>query len=70
MGLALLPEIMCRDALAEGRLVRVCGEWACAISEIQAAFASRRGMLPAVRAFIDYLLQNPPGAAVARTGLS
>lgn len=70
MGLALLPEIMCRDALAEGRLVRVCGEWACAASQIQAAFASRRGMLPAVRAFIDYLLQNPPGAAVARTGLS
>lgn len=70
MGLALLPEIMCRDALAEGRLVRVCGEWACAASEIQAAFASRRGMLPAVRAFIDYLLQNPPGEAVARTGLS
>ena len=70
MGLTLLPEIMCRDALAEGRLVRVCGEWACATSEIQAAFASRRGMLPAVRAFIDYLLQNPPGEAVARTGLS
>lgn len=70
MGLALLPEIMCRDALADGRLVRLCGEWACAASEIQAAFASRRGMLPAVRAFIDHLLQNPPGVAVARTGLS
>ncbi|HEX7865231.1 MAG TPA: LysR substrate-binding domain-containing protein [Variovorax sp.] len=70
MGVALLPEIMCRDALAEGRLVRLCGEWACAASEIQAAFASRRGMLPAVRAFIDYLLQNPPGAALSQTGLS
>jgi DNA-binding transcriptional LysR family regulator len=70
MGLALLPEIMCRDALADGRLVRVCGDWACAPSEIQAAFASRRGMLPAVRAFIDHLLQNPPDAAGARAGLS
>ena len=70
MGLALLPAIMCRDALADGRLVRVCGDWACAPSEIQAAFASRRGMLPAVRAFIDHLLQNPPDAAGVRTGLS
>ncbi|MGJ7531148.1 LysR substrate-binding domain-containing protein [Variovorax sp. GB1P17] len=70
MGVVLLPEIMCRDALADGRLVRLCGDWACAASEIQAAFASRRGMLPAVRAFIDCLLQNPPGEAVARTGLS
>jgi DNA-binding transcriptional LysR family regulator len=70
MGLALLPEIMCRDALADGRLVRLCGDWACAPSEIQAVFASRRGMLPAVRAFIDHLLQNPPGAAAARSGLS
>jgi DNA-binding transcriptional LysR family regulator len=70
MGLALLPELMCRDALAEGRLVRLCGEWACAASEIQAAFASRRGMLPAVRAFIDHLLQNPPGEAAGRAGLS
>ncbi|NVM89517.1 DNA-binding transcriptional LysR family regulator [Variovorax sp. SG517] len=70
MGLALLPEIMCRDALAEGRLLRLCGEWACAASEIQAAFASRRGMLPAVRAFIDHLLQNPPGAADAKAGVS
>ncbi|RTD92377.1 LysR family transcriptional regulator [Variovorax atrisoli] len=69
-GLALLPEIMCRDALADGRLVRLCGEWACAASEIQAAFASRRGMLPAVRAFIDHLLQNPPGAADAKAGVS
>jgi DNA-binding transcriptional LysR family regulator len=67
MGLALLPEIMCRDALAEGRLVRVCADWACAASEIQAAFASRRGMLPAVRAFIDHLLHNPPGVHVAHT---
>jgi DNA-binding transcriptional LysR family regulator len=70
MGLALLPEIMCRDALADGRLVRLCGDWACAPSEIQAVFASRRGMLPAVRAFIDHLLQSPPGAAAARSGLS
>ncbi|SEK60832.1 DNA-binding transcriptional regulator, LysR family [Variovorax sp. YR750] len=70
MGLALLPEIMCRDALADGRLLRLCGEWACAASEIQAAFASRRGMLPAVRAFIDHLLQNPPGAAEPGAGVS
>lgn len=70
MGLALLPELMCRDALADGRLLRLCGQWACAASEIQAAFASRRGMLPAVRAFIDHLLQNPPGAADPRAGVS
>lgn len=70
LGVALLPEILCRDALREGRLVRVLGEWACAASEIQAAFASRRGMLPAVRAFIDHLVKNQPGVPGAHTGLS
>jgi DNA-binding transcriptional LysR family regulator len=70
LGVALLPEILCRDELREGRLVRLFPDWACTASEIQAAFATRRGMLPAVRAFIDHLLAHPPGAPQPGAGLS
>jgi DNA-binding transcriptional LysR family regulator len=58
VGVVLLPEVLCRDELRAGRLVRLLPEWSCADSEIQAVFASRRGMLPAVRALVDFLAQH------------
>jgi DNA-binding transcriptional LysR family regulator len=61
VGLTLLPEIICRDELQNGQLRRVLPEWSCAVSEIQAAFPTRRGMLPAVRALVDFLSSHPPG---------
>ena len=60
LGLALLPELICVDALARGTLRRMLPQWHSEAGEIQAAFASRRGMLPAVRAFIDFLAAHPP----------
>lgn len=61
MGVALLPEIMCRDELNDGSLKRVLPEWGCTESEIQAVFPTRRGMLPAVRALVDFLALHRPG---------
>ncbi|MBT2303014.1 LysR family transcriptional regulator [Variovorax paradoxus] len=61
MGVALLPEIICRDELNDGRLRRVLPECACTASEIQAVFPTRRGMLPAVRALVDFLALHRPG---------
>jgi DNA-binding transcriptional LysR family regulator len=60
VGIALLPQLICGDELREGRLQRVLPDWGCAPSEIQATFPTRRGMLPAVRAFIDCLAESPP----------
>jgi DNA-binding transcriptional LysR family regulator len=60
LGVALLPAIICQDELQGGLLGVVLPEWTCTAGEIQAAFPSRRGMLPAVRALVDFLGSHPP----------
>jgi DNA-binding transcriptional LysR family regulator len=55
IGLALLPEIDCQDALSRKRLVRVLPGWSVGDGIIHLVFPSRRGMLPSVRATIDFL---------------
>jgi DNA-binding transcriptional LysR family regulator len=62
LGLALLPEMICQEELRQGLLRVVLPDWASGTGEVQVAFASRRGMMPAVRAFIDFLVDHPPGA--------
>jgi DNA-binding transcriptional LysR family regulator len=62
VGVALLPALVCGRDIAEGRLQVLLPGWERGAGEIQAAFASRRGMLPAVRAFVDFLVANPPAA--------
>src|SRR6478736_3209843 len=53
-GIALLPATNCREALFSGALVRVLPRW-CGIDGIlHLVFASRRGMLPGVRAVSDF----------------
>jgi DNA-binding transcriptional LysR family regulator len=54
-GMSLLPDYMVRRELREGTLVEVCPEWRPRPGIIHAVFASRRGMVPAVRRFLDYL---------------
>ncbi|WP_076999735.1 LysR substrate-binding domain-containing protein [Variovorax sp. KK3] len=60
LGVVLLPQILCRDELADGRLVRLLPDWSCTDSEVQAVFPTRRGMLPAVRALVDFLARHGP----------
>jgi DNA-binding transcriptional LysR family regulator len=55
IGVALLPEINCRDAIQGKQLVRVLPEWSVGEGIIHLVFPSRRGMLPSVRATIDFL---------------
>jgi DNA-binding transcriptional LysR family regulator len=55
VGLALLPERMCRVELAEGRLVQVFAPWRSPEGAVYLVFTARRGLPPAVRVFIDYL---------------
>lgn len=54
-GLALLPQVLCKDQLASGQLRRVLNDWRSPTSEIYIAFTSRKGMAPSVRAFIEFL---------------
>jgi DNA-binding transcriptional LysR family regulator len=55
VGLALLPEIDCLQALRDKRLVRVLPGWSVGDGIIHLVFPSRRGMLPGVRVAIDFL---------------
>jgi len=55
VGLGLLPDYMCVDELADGRLVEPLREWSTAPGIVHAVFSSRRGMVPAVRSFLDFL---------------
>ena len=67
IGLALLPESVCGEAIADGRLVRILPEWTSPEGVIHAVFTSRRGLLPGVRAVIDFVAETlRPGAASAR----
>lgn len=60
LGVALLPIHICRVSFAKGELVHVLPEWRSPFGTIQAVFASRKGLVPAVRALIDFLAQAIP----------
>ncbi len=55
IGIASLPEYVCRDLLQSGGLVRVLPDWATRQGIMHLVFTSRRGLLPGVRAVIDFL---------------
>lgn len=68
IGIAMLPEYVCRDGLESGRLVRILPDWAARQGVLHLVFTSRRGLLPGVRAVIDFLAEvlSPRSDAWAR----
>lgn len=59
-GIALLPETVCADAILNGDLEVVLPDWSLPQGICHAVFPSRRGLLPAVRVFIDFLAERMP----------
>lgn len=57
-GIALLPEIHVREALATRRLVHILPAWRAPDSIVHMVFTSRRGMAPATRVFVDYMAKE------------
>lgn len=57
VGVAFLPDTVCDDAIRDGQLVHILPEWYTQAAVVHLVFASRRGLLPAVRVFIDFLVQ-------------
>ncbi len=55
VGVVQLPLMMVREQIQRGELVHVIRGWAPRREVIHAVFASRRGLLPAVRALVDFL---------------
>jgi len=75
VGMAILPDYMCLEEIESGRLVSVLPEWAPQPGIVHAVFASRRGLVPALRSFLDFLgdrmapERRPfPAAQEGRTG--
>jgi DNA-binding transcriptional LysR family regulator len=65
LGVALLPASVVREALAAGTLVRVLPDWQLPQGVFHVVYPHRRGLLPAVRAFIEFLVATMPAAAAA-----
>ena len=62
-GMCWLPDYMCEDELNDGRLVRLLPDWTTPVGVVHAVFASRRGMTPAVRSFLDFLGEYLPACS-------
>jgi DNA-binding transcriptional LysR family regulator len=60
-GMGFLPGYMCQDELDDGRLVHVLAGWAPRPGVFHAVYPSRRGMVPAVRRFLDFLGEHTTG---------
>ena len=60
IGIASVPEYLTHAAIKSGKLVRILPEWSFGPSHLHAVFPSRRGLVPAVRVFIDFLAQRLP----------
>jgi DNA-binding transcriptional LysR family regulator len=55
IGVAQFPTMVIGNDLKNGTLIDVLPEWAPRAGIIHAAFSSRRGLLPSVRALLDFL---------------
>jgi DNA-binding transcriptional LysR family regulator len=63
-GMSVLPDYMCWRDIREGRLQEVLHGWAPQSGVIHAVFPSRRGLVPAVRRFLDFLGENVTGEGI------
>ncbi len=64
IGMTVLPDFMCADSLLEGALEPVLPGWSPPQLKVLAVFPSRRGMVPAVRRFLDFLADNVVGERI------
>lgn len=58
VGVVQLPSMMVREQIERGELIHVIPGWAPRREIIHAVFASRRGLLPAVRVLVDFLAER------------
>jgi DNA-binding transcriptional LysR family regulator len=61
LGIALLPESVVRADIKSGDLEQVLPAWTLPLGVLHLVFPTRRGLLPSVRAFIDFLAERMPG---------
>lgn len=64
-GAVHMPAVVVREDLNDGTLVNLLPDWAPRTGVVHAVYASRRGLLPSVRALLDFL-----GSEFATSGIS
>jgi DNA-binding transcriptional LysR family regulator len=66
LGITMLPLDYCKEEIARGELVRVLPDWSLPSGTLQLVYLTQRGLLPAVRVFIDFLIahlaEHPAGS--------
>jgi DNA-binding transcriptional LysR family regulator len=60
IGIVALPGYVCRNEERSGKLVRVLPDWVAGQANITAVIPFRHGLLPSVRAFVDFLVAEVP----------
>jgi DNA-binding transcriptional LysR family regulator len=58
VGVAELPEMLYGRLMARGDLIQLLPEWRSPETRLYVVFLSRQAMMPAVRAFIDFLVEK------------
>jgi DNA-binding transcriptional LysR family regulator len=66
MGVALLPEFVCAPAITAGELEVVLPQWSVPEGTMHFVYPSRRGMLPGVRALVDFLAERLPATTMLK----
>jgi len=62
VGIVALPGYVCREEVHSGVLKRILPDWIANDANLTALITHRQGLLPSVRAFIDYLAVKFPAA--------
>jgi len=58
LGVVAMPDELCIEEVAAGKLEIVLPAWALPSAALHIVYASRRGLIPAVRVFIDYMAER------------
>ncbi|MHC8320201.1 LysR substrate-binding domain-containing protein [Pseudomonas sp. GB2N2] len=58
LGFTMLPMMYCEQELESGALVQLLPDWSLPGGWLQAVYPHRRGVMPAVRAWLDHLIES------------
>jgi DNA-binding transcriptional LysR family regulator len=60
LGIVALPGYVCREDVGSGALKRILPDWLAGEANITVVIPFRHGLLPSVRAFVDFLVEEIP----------
>lgn len=58
LGITLIPQEICYEEINSGLLVPILTDWSLATASLYIIYPSRRGLVPAVRSFIDFVAED------------